>query len=57
MYAARALGAEKTGLDSVLRVLILQVCPSKLVEAVISSSLVGALAGPSLAFLPGWVVN
>lgn len=45
MYTARALGAEKTGFGSVLLVLVLQFCLSKLVEAVISSGLVGALAG------------
>lgn len=45
MYTARALGAEKTGLGSVLLVLVLQLCLSKLVEAIISSGLVGALAG------------
>jgi hypothetical protein len=45
MYTARALGAEKTGLGSVLLVLVLQLCLSKLVEAVISSGMIGALAG------------
>jgi hypothetical protein len=45
MYTARALGAEKTGLGSVLAVLILQMCLSKLVESVISSGVVGVLAG------------
>lgn len=45
MYTARALGAEKTGIGSVLLVLVLQLCLSKLVETVISSGLVGALAG------------
>lgn len=45
MYTARALGAEKTGIGSVLLVLVLQLCLSKLVEVVISSGLVGALAG------------
>lgn len=45
MYTARALGAEKTGLGSVLLVLVLQLCLSKLVEAIISSGLIGALAG------------
>jgi hypothetical protein len=45
MYTARALGAEKTGIGSVLLVLVLQLCLSKLVEAVISSGVAGALAG------------
>lgn len=45
MYTARALGAEKTGLGSVLLVLVLQLCLSKLVESIISSGLIGALAG------------
>ncbi|MBV8157962.1 MAG: hypothetical protein JO278_09900 [Dyella sp.] len=45
MYTARALGAEKTGIGSVLLVLVLQLCLWKLVEAIISSGLIGALAG------------
>ncbi|WP_130620424.1 hypothetical protein [Dyella amyloliquefaciens] len=45
MYTARALGAEKTGLGTVLLVLVLQLCLSKLVEAIISSGLIGGLAG------------
>ncbi len=45
MYTARTLGAEKTGAGSVLLVLILQLCLSKLVESIISSGLVAALAG------------
>jgi hypothetical protein len=45
MYTARAMGAEKTGIGSVLLVLVLQLCLSKLVEMIISSGLVAALAG------------
>ncbi|WP_201315661.1 hypothetical protein [Dyella sp. EPa41] len=45
MYTARAMGAENTGIGSVLLVLVLQLCLSKLVEMVISSGLVAALAG------------
>lgn len=45
MYTARALGAEKTSIGSVLLVLVLQLCLSRLVDMVISSGLVAALAG------------
>jgi len=45
MYTARAMGAEKTSIGSVLLVLVLQLCLSKLVEMIISSGLVAALAG------------
>jgi hypothetical protein len=45
MYTARAMGAEKTGIGSVLLVLVLQLCLSKLLEMIISSGLVAALAG------------
>lgn len=45
MYSARALGAEKTGIGSVVLVRVLPLCLSKRVETIFASGLTGALAG------------